>query len=213
MQKQVEVYHSQGKTEAAVRLEDQVTHLLKKYEEIEMKLRLVQKPSDFDERLENVSKQLKDIHEKVHLTSVGSGNPDVIQEQLNQCMLGGAVTEQRGTLERTLRHSRKVQKDAGHLEEWLTTTESELDQREATVPTKCIQAELHFAQHAIDDLGRKKPLLTGLHESYAALTSVCDDSTVLQPVKEQVDDIALTWGRVSTRLTNRLKNMQLKSMV
>ncbi|XP_064105389.1 dystrophin-like isoform X5 [Macrobrachium nipponense] len=256
MQKQVEVYHSQGKTEAAVRLEDQVTHLLKKYEEIEMKLRLVQKPSDFDERLENVSKQLKDIHEKVHLTSVGSGNPDVIQEQLNQCMsiyqllseikaevenviatgrkivkdgqstdpdgltqqldqlkalynqLGGAVTEQRGTLERTLRHSRKVQKDAGHLEEWLTTTESELDQREATVPTKCIQAELHFAQHAIDDLGRKKPLLTGLHESYAALTSVCDDSTVLQPVKEQVDDIALTWERVSTRLTNRLKNMQ-----
>ncbi|XP_066986171.1 dystrophin-like isoform X33 [Macrobrachium rosenbergii] len=146
MQKQVEVYHSQGKTEAAVRLEDQVTHLLKKYEEIEMKLRLVQKPSDFDERLENVSKQLKDIHEKVHLTSIGSGNPDVIQEQLNQCMLGGAVTEQRGTLERTLRHSRKVQKDAGHLEEWLTTTESELDQREATVPTKCIQAELHFAQ-------------------------------------------------------------------
>ncbi|XP_066986137.1 dystrophin-like isoform X4 [Macrobrachium rosenbergii] len=256
MQKQVEVYHSQGKTEAAVRLEDQVTHLLKKYEEIEMKLRLVQKPSDFDERLENVSKQLKDIHEKVHLTSIGSGNPDVIQEQLNQCMsiyqllseikaevenviatgrkivkdgqstdpdgltqqldqlkalynqLGGAVTEQRGTLERTLRHSRKVQKDAGHLEEWLTTTESELDQREATVPTKCIQAELHFAQHAIDDLGRKKPLLTGLHESYAALTSVCDDSTVLQPVKEQVDDIALTWERVSTRLTNRLKNMQ-----
>ncbi|XP_068223554.1 microtubule-actin cross-linking factor 1-like [Palaemon carinicauda] len=256
MQKQVEVYHSQGKSEAAVRLEDQVTHLLKKYEEIEMKLRLVQKPSDFDERLENVSKQLQGINEKVHLTSLGSGNPDVIQEQLNQCMslyqllseikaevenviatgrkivkdgqstdpdgltqqldqlkalynqLGGSVTEQRSALERTLRHSRKVQKDAGHLEEWLTTTECELDQREATVPTKCIQVELHFAQHAIDDLGRKKPLLTGLHESYAALASVCDDSTVLQPVKEQVDDIALTWERVSTRLTNRLKNMQ-----
>lgn len=67
-------------------------------------------------------------------------------------------------------------------------------------------------QHAIDDLGRKKPLLTGLHESYADLASLSDDPALLQPIKEQVDDIALTWERVSTRLANRLKNMQVCSL-
>lgn len=60
--------------------------------------------------------------------------------------LGGAVTEQRGVLERALRHSRKIQKDSSHLEEWLSTTECELDQHEATVPTKNVQGEVHFAQ-------------------------------------------------------------------
>ncbi|KAK7068113.1 hypothetical protein SK128_001327 [Halocaridina rubra] len=256
MQKQVEVYRNQEKTEAAVRLEDQVTHLQKKYEEIEMKLRLCQKPSDFDERLSRMSLQLEGLSKKADMVPVVSGNPDEIQEQLEQCMsvyqilseikaevenviatgrkivkdgqssdpddltsqldqlkalynqLGGSVTEHRTTLERTLRHSRKIEKDGGHLEEWLTATECELDQREATVPTKSIQAEVHFAQHALDDLGRKKPLLSGLHESYAALSSMCDDSTSLHPVKEQIDDIALTWERVSTRLANRHKNMQ-----
>ncbi|XP_071545209.1 dystrophin-like isoform X16 [Panulirus ornatus] len=256
MQRQVEVYHSQGKTEAALRLEDQITHLQRKYEEIEMKLRVCRKPCDFDTRLNQMNQQLTEISQRVHLVNLASGDPDRIQEQLNQCMglyqtlsevkaevenviatgrkivkegqssdpddltrqldqlkalynqLGGAVTEQRGVLERALRHSRKIQKDSSHLEEWLSTTEYELDQHEATVPTKNVQGEVHFAQHAIDDLGRKKPLLTGLHESYADLTSLSDDPALLQPIKEQVEDIALTWERVNTRLTNRLKNMQ-----
>ncbi|KAG7153745.1 Utrophin-like [Homarus americanus] len=260
MQAQVEVYHGQGKTEAALRLEDQVSHLQKKYEEIELKLRACQKPSDFDTRLNQVNYQLTGISQQVHLVSVDSGNPDGIQEQLNQCMdlyqtlsevkaevesviatgrkivkegqsadpdgltlqldqlkalynkLGGTVTEHRGILERALRHSRKIQKDSSHLEEWLSTTECELDQREATVPTKNVEGEVHFAQHAIDDLGRKKPLLTGLHESYAALTSMSDDPALLQPIKEQVDDITLTWERVSIRLANRLKNMQTEQV-
>nr|XP_027238839.1 dystrophin-like isoform X4 [Penaeus vannamei] len=256
MQAQVDVYRTQGKTEAALRLEDQVTHLLKKYEEVEMKLRLCQKPSDFDDRLQQMNQELKDISQRVHLVTVTSGDPEGIQEQLNQCMalyqrlsevkaevesviatgrkivkegqaldpetltlqldqlkglynqLGGTVTEHRGVLERALRHSRKIHKDSSHLEEWLSTTECELDQREATIPTRNVEGEVHFAQHAIDDLGRKRPLLTGLHESYAALASMCDDDALLQPIKEQVDDIALTWERVNTRLANRLKNMQ-----
>ncbi|XP_069940660.1 microtubule-actin cross-linking factor 1 isoform X2 [Cherax quadricarinatus] len=256
MQTQVEVYHSQGKTEAALRLEDQIAHLQKKYEEIEMKLQICQKPSDFDTRLTEVNQQLQEIGQRVHLVNMDSGDPEGIQEQLNQCLdlyqtlsevksevesviatgrkivkegqssdpdgltlqldqlkalynkLGGTVTEHRGILEKALRHSRKIHKDCNHLEEWLSTTECELDQREATVPATNVQGEVHFAQHAIDDLGRKKPLLTGLHESYTALTSLSDDSALLQPIKEQVDDIALTWERVSIRLANRLKNMQ-----
>ncbi|XP_069180920.1 LOW QUALITY PROTEIN: dystrophin [Procambarus clarkii] len=260
MQAQVEVYHSQGKTEAALRLEDQITHLQKKYEEIEMKLHICRKPSDFDTRFNEMNEQLQEIGQRVHLVNVDSGNPDGIQEQLNQCLdlyqtlsevksevenviatgrkivkegqstdpdgltlqldqlkalynkLGGTVTEHRGILEKALRHSRKVQKDCSHLKEWLSTTECELDQREATIPAKNIEGEVHFAEHAIDDLGRKKPLLTGLHESYAALASLSDDSASLHPIKEQVDDIALTWERVSIRLANRLKNMQAEQM-
>ncbi|XP_071545194.1 uncharacterized protein [Panulirus ornatus] len=194
MQRQVEVYHSQGKTEAALRLEDQITHLQRKYEEIEMKLRVCRKPCDFDTRLNQMNQQLTEISQRVHLVNLASGDPDRIQEQLNQCMglyqtlsevkaevenviatgrkivkegqssdpddltrqldqlkalynqLGGAVTEQRGVLERALRHSRKIQKDSSHLEEWLSTTEYELDQHEATVPTKNVQGEVHFAQ-------------------------------------------------------------------
>ncbi|KAK8748067.1 hypothetical protein OTU49_016299, partial [Cherax quadricarinatus] len=194
MQTQVEVYHSQGKTEAALRLEDQIAHLQKKYEEIEMKLQICQKPSDFDTRLTEVNQQLQEIGQRVHLVNMDSGDPEGIQEQLNQCLdlyqtlsevksevesviatgrkivkegqssdpdgltlqldqlkalynkLGGTVTEHRGILEKALRHSRKIHKDCNHLEEWLSTTECELDQREATVPATNVQGEVHFAQ-------------------------------------------------------------------
>lgn len=63
--------------------------------------------------------------------------------------LGGTVTEHRGMLEKALRHSRKIQKDSSHLEEWLSTTECELDQREATIPTRNVEGEVHFAQVSI----------------------------------------------------------------
>lgn len=52
-----------------------------------MKLRLCQKPSDFDDRLQQMNQELKDISQRVHLVTVTSGDPEGIQEQLNQCMV------------------------------------------------------------------------------------------------------------------------------
>ena len=63
-------------------------------------------------------------------------------------------------------------------------------------------------QHALDDVLRKKPLLTGLRESYSGLNNVCEPDQLVD-IANQVDDIALTWERVHTRLANRLRNMQV----
>ncbi|CAL4069884.1 unnamed protein product, partial [Meganyctiphanes norvegica] len=258
MTDQVELYRNQGKTEAALRLQDQISHLNKKCEEVESKLKSLGKPSDFEERFNQVSNRLQDVSQSVNQVTLKSGVPEEIQEQLNHCLelyqvlssvkgevesviatgrkivkdgqstnpdeltkqlddlkalynqLGGAVTDQRGSLERSIRNARKIQKDSSQLEDWLSTTEGELDRREATVPAKSLQHEIDFAQHAIDDIGRKKPLLTGLHESYSALTSESTQPQLLCKVKDQVDDIALTWERVNTRLVNRLKNVKVE---
>ena len=63
-------------------------------------------------------------------------------------------------------------------------------------------------QHALDDIMRKKPLLTGLSESYHGLISLCGTDQIID-MKNQVDDLVLTWERVHTRLSNRLRNMQV----
>ncbi|XP_076057389.1 dystrophin-like, partial [Oratosquilla oratoria] len=199
MEAQVQVYQTSGKLEAAQRLEDQVVHLKKKYEEVQGKLQqLNSAPSDFDVRLKTMDAQLHDISENVQLVSLTAGNPTAIQDQLNLCLqlyrtlsevkgevesviatgrkivkenqtsnpegltqqldqlkalyneLGKAVTEQRGILEQSLRQSKKILKDGQHLEDWLSTTEHELDTREATLPLRSVQHELHFAQSEQD---------------------------------------------------------------
>ena len=78
-------------------------------------------------------------------------HPDELTTELDHLkalynQLGSSVTEQRGILEAGLRHSRKLEKDSDHLEEWLTSTETELDYREASIPTKSVQQEITFAQ-------------------------------------------------------------------
>ena len=78
-------------------------------------------------------------------------HPDKLTTELDHLkalynQLGSTVTDQRGTLESSLNHGRKIQKDVSHLEDWLTTTETELDHREASIPTKSVQQEINFAQ-------------------------------------------------------------------
>lgn len=57
------------------------------------KFRLFQKPANFDARLAECERMLNGVKGQVGLLEIGSVEHDVVQSQLEQCMVGNRITE------------------------------------------------------------------------------------------------------------------------
>lgn len=60
------------------------------------KFRLFQKPANFDARLAECESMLNGVKGQVGLLEIGSVEHDVVQSQLEQCMVGNHITESDG---------------------------------------------------------------------------------------------------------------------
>lgn len=60
------------------------------------KFRLFQKPANFDARLAECEHMLNGVKGQVGLLEIGSVEHDVVQSQLEQCMVGNRITESDG---------------------------------------------------------------------------------------------------------------------
>ncbi len=83
----IQTYKQHGKTNAALRLEQQLDVVKKSWVELNSKLKKFQKPSDFDIRLQKMKRSIDDIELALHKIDIYSEDPDVIHLQLEQCMV------------------------------------------------------------------------------------------------------------------------------
>ena len=79
MEGQVDNYREDGKEEAAARLEDQLSLIHTKFQELSGKFELFQRPSDYDGRLGRITRQLMDLKSNMYLTDLISHEPEAIQ--------------------------------------------------------------------------------------------------------------------------------------
>ena len=79
MEGQVDAYREAGKEEAAARLEDQLSLIHTKFQELSGKFELFQRPSDYDGRLGRITRQLVDLQSNMYLTELISHEPEAIQ--------------------------------------------------------------------------------------------------------------------------------------
>lgn len=82
----VKHYQTQGRIEAACRLEEQLILIKEQYEEILSQFKKFQKPADFDSKLNRVIRMLDEIEQGLHIVEITCHEPDAIQDQLEQCM-------------------------------------------------------------------------------------------------------------------------------
>ena len=83
----IQNYKQHGKTNAALRLEQQLDLVKKSWLELNLKLKKFQKPSDFDIKLQKMKRSIDDIELALHKIDIYSEDPDVIHLQLEQCMV------------------------------------------------------------------------------------------------------------------------------
>ena len=75
----IQLTNIEGKEEAAARLEDQLSLIHTKFQELSGKFELFQRPSDYDGRLGRITRQLVDLQSNMYLTELISHEPEAIQ--------------------------------------------------------------------------------------------------------------------------------------
>ncbi|KAI1897629.1 hypothetical protein AGOR_G00085230 [Albula goreensis] len=129
-------------------------------------------------------------------------NPKGMDEQLTALKLlyndlGAQVTEGKQDLEKALALSQKLQKESDFLREWLSTTETILEQKNSSgnMPAD-IDAEIAWANGLLKELERRKADLTRVTESSAALQGLVEGSE--EVLEERLCTLNAGWGRVRT---------------
>uniref|UniRef100_A0AAQ5X2X4 Dystrophin n=1 Tax=Amphiprion ocellaris TaxID=80972 RepID=A0AAQ5X2X4_AMPOC len=90
----------------------QIDHTQKMLADVWTKFRLFQKPADFDSRLAECERVLAGVKGQVGLLEIRSVEQDVVQSQLEQCMVGNrlykALSEVKGEVETVIKTGRQI---------------------------------------------------------------------------------------------------------
>ncbi|TDH00467.1 hypothetical protein EPR50_G00188590 [Perca flavescens] len=129
-------------------------------------------------------------------------NPKAMDEQLTALKLlyndlGAQVTEGKQDLEKAMSLSQKFQKESAALEEWLTTNEAQLQQKNSCgdMPAD-IDAEIAWANGLLKESERRKVELSSLMETSAGLQTLVEGSEA--QLEDKLCGLNEAWGRVRT---------------
>uniref|UniRef100_A0A8C2ZFM6 Utrophin n=1 Tax=Cyclopterus lumpus TaxID=8103 RepID=A0A8C2ZFM6_CYCLU len=139
-------------------------------------------------------------------------NPKAMDEQLTALKLlyndlGAQVTEGKQDLEKALSLSQKFQKESAALEEWLTTSEAQLQQKNSCgdMPAD-IDAEIAWANGLLKESESRKVELSSLMETSAGLQTLVEGSEA--PLEDKLCGLNEAWGRVRTWTEDWLSSHQ-----
>ncbi|KAM9840476.1 utrophin-like isoform 2-T2 [Aulostomus maculatus] len=129
-------------------------------------------------------------------------NPKAMDEQLTALKLlyndlGAQVTEGKQDLEKALSLSQKFQKETSNLQEWLSTSEAQLQQKNSCgdMPAD-IDAEIAWANGLLKESDRRKGDLSSLMETSAGLQTLVEGSEA--QLEDTLFGLNEAWGRVRT---------------
>ncbi|XP_034435041.1 dystrophin isoform X4 [Hippoglossus hippoglossus] len=129
-------------------------------------------------------------------------NPKAMDEQLTALKLlyndlGAQVTEGKQDLEKALSLTQKFQKESAALQEWLSTNEAQLQQKNGCgdMPAD-IDAEIAWANGLLKESERRKAELSSLMETGAGLQTLVEGSEA--QLEDKLFGLNESWGRVRT---------------
>ncbi|XP_028253113.1 dystrophin isoform X2 [Parambassis ranga] len=129
-------------------------------------------------------------------------NPKAMDEQLTALKLlyndlGAQVTEGKQDLEKALSLSQKFQKESAALQEWLSTNETQLQQKNSCgdMPAD-IDAEIAWANGLLKESERRKVELSNLMETSAGLQTLVEGSEA--QLEDKLCGLNEAWGQVRT---------------
>ncbi|XP_067142933.1 dystrophin isoform X3 [Centruroides vittatus] len=167
-------YETQGRTEAASRLEEQLTLIKEQYEEILSQFKRFQKPSDFDSKLNRVIKMLDEIEQGLHIMEVTCHESTAIQDQLEQCMhFYKLLSDIKMEVELSIHQGRQI------VEKNQTDNPKELNQ-------KLDHLKSHYNQLGAKVTENKSKLETALQTSKKLETEITELEEILDSIESEL---------------------------
>ncbi|KAK7907774.1 hypothetical protein WMY93_016386 [Mugilogobius chulae] len=129
-------------------------------------------------------------------------NPKAMDEQLTALKLlyndlGAQVTEGKQDLEKALSLSQKFHKESASLQEWLNSSEAELQKKNSSgdMPAD-VDSEVVWANNLLKETERRKADLSSLTETSAGLQTLVEGSDT--QLENQLFSLNESWGQVRT---------------
>ena len=109
MESQVDIYRESGKEEAAIRLEDQLSLIHCKFQELTCKFEMFQRPLDYDGKVGRITRQLRDLESNMSVSRLSSHYPESVDSCLHDTVcVFNALTNIKPEVEATIRMGRKL---------------------------------------------------------------------------------------------------------
>ncbi|KAL2082234.1 hypothetical protein ACEWY4_022052 [Coilia grayii] len=169
-------------------------------------MRLYKVLSDVKMEVETVIKTGRQIVQKQQ-----TDNPKGMDEQLTALKLlyndlGAQVTEGKAELEKALVLSEGVQSDGAALQDWLSSTEEQLQQRNSTHMPADTHSEQAWANGILTECEQKKEELSALVEKSAALQAMVEQGEAA--LEERLFQLNEAWARTHSQAQDWLSALQ-----
>ncbi|XP_076128623.1 utrophin isoform X2 [Alosa pseudoharengus] len=169
-------------------------------------MRLYKVLSDVKMEVETVIKTGRQIVQKQQ-----TDNPKGMDEQLTALKLlyndlGAQVTEGKADLEKALTLSERVQNDSAAVQDWLSSTEEQLQQRHSTHMPAETHTQQAWANGILSECEQKKEDLGLLVENSAALQALVEQGE--SALEERLFQLNEAWARVHSLAQDWLSTLQ-----
>ncbi|KAI9557614.1 dystrophin [Daphnia sinensis] len=122
--------------------------------------------------------------------------------------LGEQVAIARETLEKALQLSYQLNLDINAMTDWLNHLVSEIHKTEDTFADDPNTAEeIPFYEKCLDEMLSNQSKMDSIRDNYGLFCGLCDP-TLLETLRERVEDITQEWQRIEERLKNKISNLK-----
>uniref|UniRef100_A0A0N8BMF8 Dystrophin major muscle n=2 Tax=Daphnia magna TaxID=35525 RepID=A0A0N8BMF8_9CRUS len=122
--------------------------------------------------------------------------------------LGEQVAIARETLEKALQLSYQLNLDINAMTDWLNHLVSEIHKTEDTFSDDPNPAEeIPFYEKCLDEMLSNQSKMDSIRDNYGLFCGLCDP-TLLETLRERVEDITQEWQRIEERLKNKISNLK-----
>ncbi|XP_069136952.1 dystrophin-like isoform X1 [Argopecten irradians] len=129
---------------------------------------------------------------------------DAIKQQYND--LGSQVTKGKTSLDKSLKLSKKLNKEVTMVNDFLVSVGEELDKRDGTSPNENLDTDLNYVQSVQEEMQKRQTMLSSMRDLLTQLNSHAEEP--LTDAQATLDDLSEKWSQLTLRLAARREQLQ-----
>ncbi|XP_052810329.1 dystrophin-like isoform X2 [Mya arenaria] len=135
---------------------------------------------------------------------------DALKQQYNS--IGAQVTEGKTKIEKAMKLTKKLRKEASAVHDFISRSNEELDTRIQANSVENRHKDLTFAKATLEEMLRRKSLLASMRELVRQVGEITEDGDVTE-LRTNLDNLVREWDELSSRLTSWIQTLQASTPI
>ncbi|WAR08800.1 DMD-like protein, partial [Mya arenaria] len=186
---QVEAYRSSGRLEAGQRLDYQLQRIKRQMTDLNTKFQKFQRPADFEPKQNHVKRELNNIQDRIYMLEKFYTTMSELKSEVEYVIKTGRgmvdkqqVTEGKTKIEKAMKLTKKLRKEASAVHDFISRSNEELDTRIQANSVENRHKDLTFAKATLEEMLRRKSLLASMRELVRQVGEITEDGDASTPI-------------------------------